>query len=143
MNLDPIFVDTWGWVALGYRCDPHHAEVKKIYRELRSYRVAIYTSDYVMDENVTLLFRREPISEAIRFVEGLMAAAALGHLRIERVTSDRFAVAWQLRKQFRDKPRISFTDLTSMVIMRERGITQVLTEDDHFLQVGMGFQKLP
>lgn len=80
MNVDPVFVDTWGWVALGHRCDPHHAEVKKIYRELRSYRVAIYTSDYVMDETITLLFRREPILEAIHFVEGLMAAAALGHL---------------------------------------------------------------
>jgi hypothetical protein len=30
-----------------------------------------------------------------------------------------------------------------MVIMDERGIAQVLTEDDHFIQVGMGFSQVP
>jgi hypothetical protein len=30
-----------------------------------------------------------------------------------------------------------------MVIMAEYGITEILTEDDHFLQVGMRFQKVP
>ena len=38
---------------------------------------------------------------------------------------------------------ISFTDLTSMVIMQERGIKRILTEDDHFLHIGMGLQKVP
>jgi hypothetical protein len=47
------------------------------------------------------------------------------------------------RKRFQDKPLISFTDLTSMATMPERGITRVLTENDHCLQVGMGFQKVP
>ncbi len=35
------------------------------------------------------------------------------------------------------------TDLTSMVIMRERSIQKILTDDDHFIQVGMGLQKIP
>lgn len=30
------------------------------------------------------------------------------------------------------------TDLTSMVVMKEPRIKDVLTEDDHFIQVGMG-----
>jgi predicted nucleic acid-binding protein len=30
-----------------------------------------------------------------------------------------------------------------MIVMKERGIKDVLTEDEHFLQVGMGFRKLP
>jgi predicted nucleic acid-binding protein len=30
-----------------------------------------------------------------------------------------------------------------MVIMEERGIHQVLTEDAHFIQVGMGFINVP
>jgi predicted nucleic acid-binding protein len=44
---------------------------------------------------------------------------------------------------FKTKARISFTDLTSMVIMQERGIPLVVTEDEHFFQVGMGFSKVP
>ncbi len=118
MSPDPVFVDTWGWMALGHRRDPGHSEIRRFYQELREQRVPVYTSDYV-------------------------PSAALGHMVVERVTSDRFAAAWELRKQFQDKPLISFTDLTSMVIMRERGIPLVLTEDEHFIQVGMGFSKVP
>jgi len=140
---EAIFVDTWGWIALGHHRDPHHREVRRIYQELRRQRLPIYTSDYVFDEVITLLFRREVFREAVRFVEGLFAAAALGHLRVERVTPDRFSAAWELRKRFQDKPLISFTDLLSMVLMKERAIRQVLTEDEHFIQVGMGFSKLP
>ena len=143
MKREAVFVDTWGWMALGHRREPRHAEVKRIYRELCSNQIPIYTSDYVLDELVTLLFRREAFEEALRFVEGILGAAVLSQLWIERVTPDRFSAAWELRKRFQDKPAISFTDLVSMAIMNERGIQQVLTQDDHFIQVGMGFSRIP
>ncbi|MBM4465835.1 MAG: hypothetical protein FJ014_09830 [Chloroflexi bacterium] len=85
MNHEAVFVDTWGWMALGHRQEPRHAEVKRIYRELRSNGIPIYTSDYVLDELITLLFRREVFEEAVRFVEGILGSAVLGQLRIERV----------------------------------------------------------
>jgi len=143
MVREAIFVDTWGWMALGHRQKPRHKEVKRLYQELRRRKIPIYTSDYILDEVITLLFRREIFEEAVRFVEGILAAAALGQVRVERVTPDRFFAAWELRKRFQDKPTISFTDLTSMAIMDERGIHRVLTEDEHFIQVGMGFSRLP
>ena len=143
MNHEAIFVDTWGWMALGHRREPRHAEVKRMYQALRSSQISIYTSDYVLDELVTLLFRREMFDEAVHFMEGIMSAAALEQVQVERVTSDRFFAAWELRKRLQDKPAISFTDLTSMIIMGERGVYQVLTEDEHFIQVGMGFLLVP
>jgi predicted nucleic acid-binding protein len=143
MNLEPVFVDIWGWMALGHRRDSQHAKVQAFYRKLREQQIPIYTSDYVLDELITLLFRRESFTESIRFVDGLFAAIDRGHLIPEQVTSDRLAVAWELRKHFQDKPDISFTDLTSMAIVRDLGISQVLTEDEHFLQVGLGFFKVP
>ena len=42
--------------------------------------------------------------------------------------------------RFKDKPFISFTDLTTVVIMQESGIKQILTQDEHFVHVGMDFQ---
>jgi hypothetical protein len=30
MAHDSIFIDTWGWVALGNRSEKHHEEVKEI-----------------------------------------------------------------------------------------------------------------
>lgn len=48
-----------------------------------------------------------------------------------------------LRSKFLDKPLISFTDLTSMVVMQECKITTILTQDAHFTHVNMGFELVP
>jgi predicted nucleic acid-binding protein len=140
---DSVFIDTWGWVALGHRKDARHHKVKALYKEMRSQGGRLYTSDYVLDELITLLFRREVFKEAVRFVEGLFHASEQRLLTIERITSDRFASTWALRTKLQDKPRISYTDLSSMAVMEELGIERVLTDDEHFEHVGMGFRKCP
>jgi len=62
---------------------------------------------------------------------------------MEFVSPDRFAAAFEFRLKLADKPNISFTDITSMVIMRELGIVDVMTGDHHFQQVNLGFRTLP
>jgi len=143
MEFKAVFIDTWGWLALGHRKDAHHQKVKDFYQTLKSEGTYFYTTDYVLDELVTLLFRREKFKEAVKFVEGLFQASEKGFLIIERITSRRFAEAWQFRRKFQDKPKISFTDFTSMVVMRERDIKRIVTEDEHFVQVGLDFEKVP
>ena len=106
---DVVFRDTWGWLALGHRRDARHHEVKALYKELRSRGARIHTSDYVLDELMTLLFLREAFEEGVRFMEGIFQASEQGLITIERITSYRFAAAWRLRKRFQDKPKISFT----------------------------------
>ena len=105
-----IFIDTWGWLALGHRADNYHQAVKEVYQHLRQTQAQIHTSDYVLDELISLLFRRELFQEATGFTEGIFAATEQGQLQIHRVTSQHFALAWGLRKRFQDKPLISFTD---------------------------------
>jgi predicted nucleic acid-binding protein len=136
-------MDTWGWLALGHRRDSRHQEIKALYQQLREEGALLYTTDYVLDEVMTLIFRRGSFAEAVSFMEGIFQASQEGRLFIERVTSERFTAAWELRKRFQDKPKISFTDLTSMVVMRDRNIKKVLTDDDHFTHVGMDLQKVP
>jgi len=77
------------------------------------------------------------------FCHRIFQAQQSGSLLIERVTAERFQKAFQLRLRYRDKPRISFTDLTSLVVMKELGLQRVLTADAHFVEVGMGFERLP
>lgn len=137
------FIDTWGWLALGHRKDVRHSEVKELYKELRQQGSLLYTSNFVLDELITLLFRREHFYEATQFVEGIFSAIHLNQLNFICVTSNQFMQAWELRKRFDDKPLISFTDLTSMVIMQEHKIKEILTDDNHFIQVGMGFIIVP
>jgi hypothetical protein len=83
----------------------------------------------------------------MRFRLGLEAANAWwrqvdgsARLRWERVESDRFERARHLFFQYRDKD-LSFTDCTSVAVMRELKLIAVLTTDRHFHQ--MGFDVLP
>ena len=138
-----VFIDTWGWLTLLDRRESRHEEVVNYYRDLRFQRGLTYTSDYVLDETITLLFRRLPFTIARASLESVQQAITERYLVLVHVTPEQFDLAIQLRLKFQDKPRISFTDFTSMVVMREREVAHILTEDDHFTQVGMAFHKVP
>ena len=120
-----------------------HIEVRNFYLSWRNQGGASYTTDYILDETFTLLFRRLSFKEAKGSLDVIDLAIKEGYLRLERITEERFEKAKRLRIKFQDKPGISFTDLTSMVVMTEMGITSILTQDGHFTQVGMGFQRIP
>lgn len=128
---------------MAHRRESRFAEIAQFYRELSQKRIPIYTSDYVLDEFFSTIFSREYFAYASQFVEALLGAANIGQLHIEYMNRERFAATWELRKRYHDKSYISFTDLSSMVIMTELGIQQVLTEDAHFTHVGMGFVLVP
>ncbi|MGA8024307.1 MAG: PIN domain-containing protein [Candidatus Acidiferrales bacterium] len=133
-------MDTWGWLAMAdpqYSC---HAQAVGCYQEFSRGAGGVLTSNFVLDETFTLLFGRRPYDEALRFSSGLLKSS---FIRIEAVTEARFHKAFELRKRFRDKPRISFTDLSTMAIMIELRVSDVLTGDAHFSQVGLGFRILP
>ena len=138
-----LFIDTWGWVAIHNKREPRHAEVNRFYRNFRFEKGEVYTTDYVLDETITLLFRRLPFDLARDSLTLLNESFEKGYLNLEWISPERFEEAKQLRLKFVDKPMISFTDFTSMAIMKGLDIKLVLTGDEHFEQVGMGFQKVP
>lgn len=138
-----LFVDTWGWVELNNKRSHRYREVTSFYREFAQKRGRVYTTDYILDETITLLFQRLPYSVADESLKLIEQSISVNTIRLEQITSARFNKTVELRRKYKDKPRISFTDLTSMVVMLELGITDVLTEDDHFIQVGLGFSKIP
>ena len=138
-----LFIGTWGWVTIHNKREPRHKEVKRFYDDFRNQRGIAYTTDYVLDETFTLLFKRLSLLHARESMEKLDEAIQKGYLQLEWITPERFEQAKRLRLKFQDKPRISFTDLTSMVVMKELGIVDILTGDSHFVQVGMGFLTVP
>jgi len=97
----------------------------------------LVTTDFVVDETLTLLRLRLGLSAAQTWWQQVDRSS---RLRWERIDSDRFEKARQLFFQYRDKD-FSFTDCTSFVMMREVRLTHALTTDRHFRQ--MGFQVLP
>ena len=130
--MNAVFVDTGGWMACADRADPAHVACTAARdATLEAGRILI-TTDFVVDETLTL----------IRFRLGLAAANAWwqqidgsARLRWERVENDRFERARNLFFQYRDKD-LSFTDCTSIVVMRELKLKTVITTDRHFHRVG-------
>jgi predicted nucleic acid-binding protein len=137
-----LFVDTWGWIVLADARDPRHEEVVALRRKHTENGILV-TSDHVLDETFTRLFGGSPFAEAERFCTAVLRARDAGMVRVEPITVERFARAYRLRQRYKDKPRISFTDLTSFVVMTELGIRDVLTADAHFAGAQSGFRMVP
>jgi predicted nucleic acid-binding protein len=138
-----VFVDTWAWLALSNRKDIHHEIAKREYEEIKMTGYRMVTSDYVLDEMITALFRNVAFSSAAQFVDSLFVAIKVNQIKLERITESRFKAAWSLRKKYEDKPDISFTDLTSFVLMQELRMNKVFTGDAHFERANLGFEILP
>jgi predicted nucleic acid-binding protein len=135
--MNAVFVDTGGWMACADGADPAHSACTAARDGALEDGRTLITTDFVVDETLTL----------IRFRLGLTAANAWwqqidgsARLRWERVENDRFERARNLFFQYRDKD-LSFTDCTSIAVMRELKLTTVITTDRHFHQVG--FDVLP
>ncbi len=138
-----LFVDTWGWLALANARDPAYELISRMRRTYAQRNHPWVTTDYVLDEVITRLFAGAPFLAAEAFFQGILRARDFGSVVVERITSERFEKAYRMRLQYRDKPRISFTDFTSFVVMKDLGIRLVLTQDAHFAQAGLGFQRVP
>ena len=140
---DRIFIDTWGWLTLRDKSEKNHREIAELFIEWISDGHLLYTTDYVLDETITLLFKRLSPFKAQESLELIFKAREEDEFQLEFVSPERFFQTCAMRKKFGDKPDISFTDLSSMVVMKELDITQILTQDGHFGHVNLGFQLVP
>jgi uncharacterized protein len=138
-----IFIDTWGWLTLNDAGERRHKDVVSLYQTLISKKTLIYTTTFVLDETFTLFFKRLNSFQAQQAMLQLSAAFFTEQFQLIQIDESRFTQTQMLRLKYLDKPQISFTDLTSILIMQEFNIYRILTEDAHFTQVGLGFQLEP
>ncbi len=143
ISMDRLFVDTWGWLTLRDKSERCHEKALEAVQTFQRPFGRICTSDFILDETFTLLFRRLPFIAARESMELLTNSINDGSILLVQVNGIRFKAAQELRIRYADKPDISFTDLTSLVILQELQISKILTEDNHFAQVGLGFELLP
>lgn len=132
-----LFADTAGWMACADGADPAHVRSCAARDAALEAGQRLVTTDFVVDETLTLLRLRLGIDAAEKWWRQVDGSS---RVRWERIDSDRFERARQLFFQYRDKD-FSFTDCTSFAIMRELRLTHAITTDRHFRQ--MGFQVLP
>lgn len=137
-----VFFDSWGWVAIANKNDNYHENVYSFYKGLLLSRGLPITTDYILAETITFLRAKIDFKLVDIFIETILNAVKKSRIILEKVDEKRWAKAWELSKKYNDKTNISFFDFTSFVVMKELRITDVLTNDRHFEDVGMGFRKL-
>lgn len=124
-----IFVDTSAWYALFVPTDGSAKRAQAWYERNTN---GLVTTDYVIDELLTLLRSRGAPRTAVRVGEQLWSS---GYAKVEYVTPIDLDKAWQVFRQYDDK-LWSFTDCSSRVVMQRLGITEAFAFDLHFQQFG-------
>jgi predicted nucleic acid-binding protein len=124
-----IFVDTSAWFASIVPSDTNYPSASSWINQNTQ---PLLTTDYIVDETLTLLRSRGEAQRAIRLGEAFF----LGTLTtIYYLNEEDIQQSWQIFRHFSDK-EWSFTDCTSRVAMSKFGLTQAFTFDNHFCQFG-------
>jgi predicted nucleic acid-binding protein len=126
------FVDTSGLYALLVSRDDRHAAAARIIQSAHARQARFVTTDYVLDETITLLGARG----LGHLVRGLLQATL--HSRacaVEWTDPERFESTVAFLHKHSDHAW-SFTDCLSFVVMKALRLREALTKDAHFKEAG-------
>jgi predicted nucleic acid-binding protein len=132
MASDTVFADTSFFFALSARRDAAHSSAVSKFGALLRKQRRIVTTDYVIDEALTLTKVRTNASVAVALLDRIERSEAI---ELEYVNAARFHLAKTFFRKHSDHG-YSFTDCASFVVMRELEITDALTTDHHFAEAG-------
>lgn len=132
MASDAIFADASFFFALAAKRDVAHSSAVSQFGVLLRKQRRIVTTDYVLDEALTLTKARTNASVAVALLDRIERSEAID---VEYVNAARFDLAKVFFRKHSDHG-YSFTDCASFVVMRELEITDALTTDHHFMEAG-------
>lgn len=124
-----VFADAFYWFAVLNRRDEYHDMVK---RHAGSFRGSILTTQWVLAEVADALARSKARKLVGPFFQQLADNDAV---TIIDASASLFRRGIDLYLDRPDKGW-SFTDCTSFVVMKEHGVSEALTGDQHFAQAG-------
>ena len=132
-----VFIDSGAFIGRQRADDQHHRAALAGWAHLEKSRARLFTSNFVLDEAITLLSRRAGASFAAAQARVWYSSAVLGILRPDADDEQR---ALDLLEKFADQA-VSFTDCVSFVLMRREHIKRAFAFDRHF-KAG-GFELFP
>jgi len=134
--MNAVFADTWYWIALTNVQDKAHQAALSLSRSLKPQ--TLLTTEAVLTEYLNFFAAWGPrLRRAC--AESVQAMLDTKTVRIVHDTERLFLAGLGLYAARTDKG-YSLTDCISMEVMRQEGVTEVLTSDRHFEQEG--FQTL-
>jgi predicted nucleic acid-binding protein len=131
-----LFLDTAFAIALSSRSDDHHDRAVSLATEIEAAGTQLVTTRAVLLEigNALSRTKHRPAS-----IELLQSVETDPKVTIVPLSEDLFSRALKLYRERPDK-EWGLVDCVSFVVMKDRGMTEARTPDDHFEQAG--FQPL-
>ncbi len=130
-----IFVDTSAWYAVEVEDDVSHTAARSFLSQLASGKHGVsVTTDYVLDETLTLLRSRRGLEAAVTFIDKIRKSKSL---RVFWIDEGLFEKALGTFRASGHRSW-SFTDCTSFALMKELSVAEAFTFDKHFDEAGLG-----
>lgn len=127
-----ILIDTGAWVSIAMKQDKHHEAAVHLLRNFQQDSIVLITSDYILDEVLTLVRMRSTHENARSIGIAILKSPVV---RFERITETVWEKAWKIFQRYKDK-MWSFTDCTSFALMDHLRINHAFTFDTDFRQYG-------
>jgi len=122
-------VDTWYFIARLDRFDAHYRTAQRIHARIRG----AYVTHYGVLTEFLAYFSAH--GEVARMEAAGSVRDALRDINVLPIDRQFFERALKMYEDRRDK-EYSLVDCMSMIVMRDRNITHILTNDHHFAQEG-------
>ena len=127
-----IFIDTVAFLARYIERDQYHNAATEHWRALQNDQRRCFTSNFVLDETITLLARRTTYQFAAERSRNMFESRLLSIIRPDE--NDELA-ALELFQKYADQS-VSFTDCVSFVLMQKQDIKCAFSFDRHFTIAG-------
>ena len=134
--MSKVFLDTSYALALSFQSDVSHARANHLAVWLDRNSISIVTTRAILIEIGNALSRRRYRRQAIELLDSMEDQDGV---EVFSLTDELYFKALTLFRNRLDK-EWGLVDCVSCVVMQEQGISQVLTADKHFQQ--MGFRAL-
>jgi len=127
-----VFIDTGAWFALADKSDAYHEQAVAIYPGLLRNFHHLTTTNFVVAETYILIRRALGHQPAISFLQNISASP-----RIVKIYSNPTLeyLAEEILMQYEDQA-FNYTDAVSFAVMKQYGITQAFSFDQHFVTAG-------
>lgn len=127
-----VFIDTGAFLARYLERDQYHQQARDGWKDLDEQRYRCYTSNFVINEFLTLLARRASYTFAAQRAHKIYASRKLEILRPDGEDERQ---AMRLFEQYADQ-KVSFTDCVSFALMRRYRLQIAFSFDRHFSLAG-------
>ena len=126
-----ILLDTSFIVAFYNIRDENHLRAKNLMPDIINGKYGyLYISDYIFDEVITVIFGRlKNLMKTIHIGEYLRKST-----KLLEITGSNFEDAWKIFKKQKETD-FSFTDCTSISLMKRMNIKNIATFNEDFLKI--------